>query len=64
MKKTLLALATSPNFHPLSSDTQAHCKGGWVLQCEEKRRNIGRYNYTVMEWRLVNDGKWNPSIRM
>jgi hypothetical protein len=63
MKKTLLALANTPNVQPLSLDTQAQCKGGWLWCCEEKRRNIGSYSYTIMEWRLVNDGKWTTSIQ-
>jgi hypothetical protein len=64
MKKTLSAYATSPDFQPLSPLAQTEVKGGWLWTCEEKRRTIGTYSYTVVEWKLTNDGKYGKTTVM
>jgi hypothetical protein len=65
MKKTLANLSTSPDFQPLSLATQADLKGGWLWTCEEKRRTIGTYSYSVMVWSLSDDGKYGKTtVRM
>lgn len=63
MKKTTLT-SIAPEINVLTRTEQTQTKGGILLCCEEKRRNLLGISYTAREWRIVNDGRLFISVRM